>query len=128
MAERTEGSIVIEAAPSAIMADIMDFENYTEWSNEIKKTEVLERDDAKRGKRVAFVVEAPVVGKSEYTLDYTYAPSDAGCSWDWVEGKGAVKRMTGEYVLEPSAEGRTKVTYRLEMEIGIRLPGFIKRQ
>jgi len=128
MAERTEGSIVIKADPAAIMADITDFENYTEWSNEIKKTEVLDRDTSKRGKRVAFVVEAPVVGKSEYTLDYTYTPNDTGCSWDWVEGKGAVKHMSGEYVLEPAGAGQTKVTYRLEMEIGVRIPGFLKRQ
>ena len=36
--------------------------------------------------------------------------------------------MTGEYVLEPAGDGRTKVTYRLEMDINVRLPGFIKRQ
>jgi uncharacterized membrane protein len=128
MAERTEGTIVIDAPPPAVMAEIADFEHYTEWAKEIKKAEVLKRDAEKRGKHVAFVVEAPVVGKTEYTLEYTYLPKDAGVSWTWVEGKGVLKNMEGEYALEPAGDATTKVTYRMAMDLAVPLPGFLKRR
>jgi len=128
MAERTEGSIVIDAEPSAVMAEIADFEHYTEWAKEIKKADVLSRDSQKRGKQVAYVVEAPVVGSTEYTLEYTYKPDDGGVSWTWVEGKGVLKNMEGEYALEPAGGAKTKVTYRMGMDLAVPLPGFLKRR
>jgi hypothetical protein len=127
MAEKTEGSVVIERDPPVVMDEIMDFEHYTEWSKEIKKVDVLKRDAKKRGKEVAFVVDAGFA-KSEYTLDYTYLPKTDGVTWVTTEAKGAIKAMTGEYRLEDAGAGKTKVTYRMTMELGIPLPGFLKRQ
>ena len=36
MAEQTEGSIEIEAAPDQIMSVIADFESYPEWAEGIR--------------------------------------------------------------------------------------------
>lgn len=127
MAEKTEGSIVIDAEPKAVMDEIMDFDHYTEWSKEIKKVQVEKRDAQKRGKLVSFVLDAGFA-RSEYTLDYTYLPGTDGVTWVTTESKGAIKQMTGEYRLEAAGAGRTKVTYRMTMELGIPLPGFLKRQ
>ncbi len=127
MPDRTEGSIVIGAEQSRIMAEIADFESYTKWSKEITRAEILERDDKMRGTRVAYTVEAPVVGKTDYTLAYAYRTKNAGVSWEWVEGRGAIRGLSGEYVLDPVEEG-TRVVYRMTMELAIPLPGFLKRQ
>lgn len=118
---------MIAAEPSVIMAEIADFDSYTEWSKEITRVDVLSRDAEQRGTQVAFVVEAPVVGKTEYTLAYTYRPNNSGVSWAWVEGRGALKDLSGEYVLERVDDG-TRVIYRLAMDVAIPLPGFLKRQ
>ena len=127
MADKTEGSIVIDRDPEAVMAEILDFDSYTEWSKEIKKVEVLERDSKKRGKVVDFVIDAGFA-KAEYTLDYTYLDKTEGVTWVTTASKGAIKSMTGEYLLEGAGAGKTKVTYRMTMELGVPLPGFLKRQ
>src|SRR5881409_3641675 len=103
MAERTEGTIVIDAAPTEVMAEIADFEHYTEWSKEIKKADVISRDSSKRGTTVVFVVDAGFA-KSEYTLEYTWLPDNRGTSWVSTDAKGAIRNLTGEYLLEPVGE------------------------
>ncbi|MCA1831711.1 MAG: SRPBCC family protein [Actinomycetota bacterium] len=126
MADKTEGSIVIDADPATVMAEIEDFEHYTEWSKEIKKADIVKRDAKKRGKLVEFVVDAGFA-KAEYTLDYTWLPSNGGTTWVTTEAKGAIKSLVGEYLLEPQGD-KTKVVYRMTMELAIPLPGFLKRQ
>ena len=42
-------------------------------------------------------------------------------------GIGTAEHLTGEYLLEPVGE-KTKVTYRMSMDLGVPLPGFLKRQ
>ncbi len=46
MADKTQGSIDINADPKAIMAVIEDYEAYPEWAGQVKKVEVRERDAA----------------------------------------------------------------------------------
>lgn len=125
MADKTQGSIEINAEPAAVMDEIADFESYPDWSGEIKKVEVRERDEQKRGKHVYYeVAQGPL--KADYVLEYTYKPDDGGVSWTLVEGHN-IKRLDGEYSLEPSAKG-TKVTYRMTVETPIPMIGFMKRQ
>ena len=50
MADRTESSIVIDAAPADVMAVIADLEAYPEWSSDVKTVEVL---SGLRGRRAA---------------------------------------------------------------------------
>jgi hypothetical protein len=124
MAERTEGSISIQAPAATIMGVIADFESYPEWSD-IKKVEVRTKGPDGRAEQVYYEITAGPFSAA-YTLLYTYAPDDAGCSWTYVEGTGALKDMEGEYVLEPAGDG-TNVTYRMSAELNIPGPGFLKR-
>jgi carbon monoxide dehydrogenase subunit G len=61
-----------------------------------------------------------------YTLAYRYAPRDAGVSWTYVEG--TLEDLSGSYTLEPTDDDTTLVTYRLDVELGMPLPGLVKRQ
>jgi carbon monoxide dehydrogenase subunit G len=126
MAERTEGSTKINAPPADVMAVLADFDAYPEWAG-IKKVEVTKKDSKGRGSEVRQEV-AQMGFEAKYTLSYTYKARDGGMSWTTTEASGAVKDITGEYDLEADGDGATKVTYRMTIEPGVKLPGFIKRQ
>jgi carbon monoxide dehydrogenase subunit G len=127
MSEYAEGSIEIEASAGDVMDVISDFEAYPEWA-EVEAVEVRRRGDWGQGTEVAFVVDVPVLGHAEYTLSYVYAPGDAGVSWTTKEARGAVRDIRGEYLLNESGEDRTKVTYRLAVDLGVLVPGFVRTQ
>jgi carbon monoxide dehydrogenase subunit G len=125
MADRTEGTIGIDAPPGEVLAVIADFEAYPEWATGVRTTEVQEADEQGRGKKVRFEVSA--VGLSGwYVLNYEYMPSDAGITWTFQEGS-PIKDLSGEYLLEPDGDG-THVTYRATVDPGIPMIGFMKRK
>jgi hypothetical protein len=127
MTEQTEGQIVIEASAGEIMDVLTDFEAYPDWSG-VKSARVLERGDGGVGTKVAFEVEVLLLGRASYTLAYRYAPGDGGMSWVSTEAHGAVSKITGEYLLSEIADDETKVIYRLSVDLGVLLPGFVRTQ
>lgn len=127
MSEQTEGQIVIRASAAEIMDVLTDFEAYPEWAD-VKSARVLERGEGGVGTRVAFEVDVPVLGRASYTLAYRYAPGDGGMSWVSTEARGAVSNITGEYLLTEIDERETKVIYRLSVDLGVLLPGFVRTQ
>ena len=125
MADQTQGSIEIDADVKTVMDEIADYESYPDWSGEIKKVEIRDRDEKKRGKHVYFeVAQGPL--KADYVLEYTYKPKDAGVSWTLVEGHN-IRKLDGEYSLESASKG-TKVTYRMSVETPLPMLGFMRRQ
>ena len=125
MAEHAEGSTEISASPAEVMAVVADFGAYPDWVGNLEEVEVLARDRQGRGSRVAFRLATPW-GTQAYTLAYHYQPKDAGVSWTYVEG--TLEDLAGSYALEPTAEGTTKVTYQLEVALGVPIPSFLLRQ
>ena len=126
MADRTEGSIEIEASPGEIMEVIVDFDAYPDWAEGIRSAEVKARDDEGRPTEVAFEFSAMGFDAS-YTLQYEYEGDDHGIRWTTAEASGSVKDIQGEYQLD-ALNGDTEVTYRLAVEPAIRVPGFVKRR
>ncbi|OFW77838.1 MAG: hypothetical protein A2Z48_12765 [Actinobacteria bacterium RBG_19FT_COMBO_70_19] len=126
MAEQTEGSILVEASAAEVMDVLTDYEAYPEWAD-VKSARVVERGEGGLARKVAFEVDVPVLGRAEYTLAYRYAPADAGMSWVSTEARGSVTNITGEYLLD-ELDGETTVTYRLAVELGVLLPGFVRTQ
>ena len=127
MTEHTEGSILIEASAGEIMDVLTDYETYPEWAD-VKSASVLERGEGGLATKVAFEVDVPVLGKASYSLAFRYAPADAGLSWVTTEARGSVSNITGEYLLTESDDRETKVVYRLSVELGVLLPGFVRTQ
>jgi ribosome-associated toxin RatA of RatAB toxin-antitoxin module len=125
MAEHAEGTTEVFATPAEVMTVVADFDAYPEWVGNLEEVEVLARDRQGRGSRVAFRLATPW-GAQAYTLAYRYQPKDAGVSWTYVEG--TLEDLAGSYALEPTAEGTTKVTYQLEVALGVPIPGFLMRQ
>ncbi len=127
MTEHTEGSIVIEASAAEIMDVLIEYEAYSEWAD-VKSASVLERGEGGLATKVAFQVDVPLLGKASYTLAYRYAPADAGLSWVTTEARGSVSNISGEYLLTEIDDRETKVVYRLNVELGVLLPGFVRTQ
>jgi ribosome-associated toxin RatA of RatAB toxin-antitoxin module len=125
VAETTEGTIDIDASPSEVMSVITDYEAYPDWSDQ-KSAKILKTDSKGRGTEVEY--EVAMMGLSaKYTLAYKYKPKDTGLTWTTIKAEGALKDLEGEYELEGDDEGTT-VTFRTSVEIGVPLPGFMKRQ
>lgn len=116
---------MIEASVAEVMDVLTDFEAYPEWA-EVKSARVLERGAGGVGTKVAFEVDVPVLGRASYTLAYRYAPDDGGMSWISTEARGAVSNISGEYLLTEIDDHETKVIYRLAVDLGVLLPGFVR--
>lgn len=125
MAEHAEGATEVHATPAEVMAVVADFDAYPDWVAGIEEVEVLQRDRRGRGTRVAFRLRTPM-GEQAYTLAYRYQPRDAGVAWTYVEG--TLEDLAGSYTLEAAADGATRVTYHLEVALGMPLPGLVRRQ
>jgi ribosome-associated toxin RatA of RatAB toxin-antitoxin module len=125
MAEHAQGSTEVHATAAEVMAVVADFEAYPEWVGNLEEVEVLARDRRGRGSRVAFRLGTPW-GEQAYTLAYRYQPRDAGMSWTYVEG--SLEDLAGSYALEPAGDGTTRVSYQLEVALGMPIPGFLMRQ
>jgi ribosome-associated toxin RatA of RatAB toxin-antitoxin module len=125
MAEHAEGSTEVYATPAEVMAVVADFDAYPDWVGNLDEVEVLAHDRRGRGTKVAFRLGTPW-GEQAYTLAYRYQPRDAGVTWTYVEG--TLDDLAGSYGLEPTGDGTTRVTYQLEVSLGMPIPGFLMRQ
>lgn len=132
MSNAVSDSVTVQADPDAVFDVIADFEAYPEWQDEIKSVEVLETDDDGWGTRVRFTVDAKII-TTTYVLAYTYEEPDGDggrvyvMSWTLEEGD-QVRKIDGAYRLEERDDGSTLVTYDLEVEPTISLPGIMKRK
>lgn len=126
MPDQSTQSIVINAAPRAIMDVIADFSAYPQWALAVKKVEVITPGSDGRAERVRFLLDAGVV-KDEYVLAYDWSPDGLAVSWKLVEGQ-MQKAQHGSYVLEPLGVSATKVTYSLTVDLAIPMIGLIKRK
>ncbi len=124
MADHANESITIKAKPAEIMSVIADFPAYTEWAGPVRKMEVIEVGDDGRARQVRFHVE--IMGLADtYVNEYEW-DGDTYVKWTMVEGK-SLKSQVGTYELEPIGTG-TRVTYDLTVDVGIPVPGLIRRR
>jgi ribosome-associated toxin RatA of RatAB toxin-antitoxin module len=121
--QRATESITVSALPETIYRVVTDFEHYDEWVTDLKRVEVLTRDDQGRGLEVEF--RAAAFGRSTtYTLHYDYTHAPAELSWHQVQGD-LTETLNGRYRFEPAGD-ETNVTYDLEVELLVPIPTFIK--
>lgn len=125
MADQTEGSIDVAAAPDIVMDVIADLPSYPEWSDGVKSVEVLTEYEDGRPADARFVLESGPI-KDTYELEYDWQDDDS-VSWTLTSGS-MLKAMDGSYVLTANADGTTRVVYRLAVDISIPMIGMIKRK
>jgi len=116
--------MVVSASPARCFEVSADIASYPSWAADIKAVTIDERDAQGRPSLVTF--RAAAFGRStSYTLAYDY--SEAPGALAWVQTAGDItNKLDGRYVFAPAADGGTEVTYHLEAELKVPLPGFIK--
>jgi ribosome-associated toxin RatA of RatAB toxin-antitoxin module len=125
MTERAVESISVAADPGTVFAVAVDLEDYPEWVGDLKSVVVTERD--RKGRPLVATFRAAAFGRSStYTLRYDYQEAPTVLSWVMVEGD-LTSKLDGSYRFEP-ADGGTLVTYQLEVELRVPIPGFVKQR
>ncbi len=126
MAEHTTERMLVDATPERCFAVVADIESYPDWVGDLKRVDVLERDEQGRPTIAAF--RAAAFGRStSYTLVYDYAQAPEEFAWIQRDGD-LTNRLDGYYRFRPAPDGRTEITYQLVAELRVPLPGFIKRR
>lgn len=124
MAEHATERMSVAAPPDRCFAVVSDIERYPEWAADIKQVSVLERDDQDRPSLASF--RAAAFGRStSYTLAYDYSAAPRVLAWRLTKGDITTK-LDGSYEFDPSEGGGTDVSYHLEVELRVPIPGFIK--
>jgi hypothetical protein len=125
MADEAHEQIHVDAEPVRCFAWASAFEEYPDWTNDVKQATVLERDDAGRGTRVEY--RAAALGRRvRYVLDYDFTEAPDGFSWSLVEGD-MLRALDGRYGFSSEDDG-TRVDYHLRVDLAVPLPGLIKRR
>ena len=128
MADRTVSSIVVDAAPAAVLEVIADFEKYPDWTGAVKQVTVLDRLPDGRGSKVKFVLDAGAI-RDTYVLNYVWDFDDLGTgtlSWGLVEST-VLKALDGAYTLS-AVDGGTDVRYSLAVDLRIPMLGMLRRK
>lgn len=123
--ERTTETTVVAADPETVFSVAVDLEDYPEWASEVRSVAIGERDAEQRPLVATF--RAAAFGRSTtYTLRYDYRDAPKAVSWVQVEGD-LTSTLDGSYRFEPCDAG-TLVTYQLEVELRVPIPGFVKQR
>jgi ribosome-associated toxin RatA of RatAB toxin-antitoxin module len=126
VAEQAVEHLLVGAPPERCFAVVADLDRYPEWAADIKSVTVLSTGDGGRPARVEF--RAAAFGRSTtYALEYDFSGAPGTVAWKLVAGD-LTSKLDGSYHFEPAADGATEVTYALEVELRVPLPGFIKRR
>ena len=122
---RTTSDIVIDAPAHQEMAVIADFDAYPDWATGMKEVRPLSTGADGLPETVSFVLHAAPI-RDSYVLRYDWQ-GDREVSWSLDEPATILRSMDGSYVLE-DADGATRVTYQLAVDVSIPLLGMLKRK
>ncbi len=112
----------IEAPIDAVYAVAADVEGSTRWQPEIKVAECIERDGD--GNQVLVHMETDAkVRRLGSEMRFSY---EATSRIAWAQEDGDLKSVEGSWELEDLGDGRTRATYRLEVDLG-RMLGMVIR-
>jgi ribosome-associated toxin RatA of RatAB toxin-antitoxin module len=120
---RATHSEAAHATPQQCFDAITDFETYPEWNSGLERCTVLERDDQGRGSLVEMVLNLKL-RTIRYTLRYDYSGAPHHLSWRSVDGD--VKLIDGDYMFEDAGDGTTRMTYSVDVDFGMFVPGPVK--
>ncbi|MEV4197662.1 SRPBCC family protein [Micromonospora globbae] len=127
MADSSTQSIVIDAPPERVAAVICDFTRYPEWTEAVRRVEVVEEYEDGYASQVRFTIDAGVLA-DEYVLAYAYAEDLTRIEWHLVAPSKMQKAQRGSYDLVANPDGGTTVTYTLEVELSVAMLGMFRRK
>ncbi len=126
MPDVSTASVQVSTSIGKCYEVVADFEHYPEWVSDLKEVIIRSVDGQRRPKEVAF--RAAAFGRStSYVLEYDYSNAPSVVAWHLIEGDLTTK-LDGSYEFEALDDSLTEVTYTLEVELKVPLPGFVKRR
>jgi len=123
--EGTVQSIEVSAEPHHVYEVALDLQGYPDWASQVKRVDILEKDEQGRPQRATFVVNA-MVKEITYTLVYSYERAN-GFSWHAEPGDD-IRALEGSYEFDELEDGNTRVVYALRVDPAFTIPGFLRRQ
>ncbi len=118
-----ETSVVIAARPRDCFDVLIDCIGMPEWQVGLRACTVSSRDKHGRPKDVAFEVDA-IVKTMKYTLRHSYDEPHR-ITGEYLDGD--FKDFAGEWLMEDTASGGTKVTFKVGIDPGAWVPGHLAR-
>lgn len=128
MTDYTTQRGIVRASPQRCFDMVRDVERLPDWAADVKEVKVLVWDDDGRPGDVSF--RAAAMGRStHYTLRYNYGSNPLRISWRLLESD-QVARMNGayEFLPIPDEPDTAEVVYHLDVELLVRIPGFVRRR
>jgi len=125
MTDEAHQQIEVAATPERCFALATTFEEYPDWTSDVKAVSVLARDAKGRGTEVEFQI-AGLGRKVRYVLEYDYREAPAAFSWSLVEGD-LVRALDGTYAFASTGAG-TLIDYTLHVDLVVPMPGLVKRR
>src|SRR6188472_3571801 len=104
----------IDAPIERVWEVVEDVLSAPDWQGGLKDMEEVERDAAGHV-TLAEISSDAKVRTIKSIVRFTY---DGPTRLDWRQEKGELKSVDGSWELEDLGEGRTRATYRLEVELG----------
>jgi len=113
-----EKSVEVAVSAEQFFAVVTDYASYPAFLPDIEAAELLHREGGTA--EASFTLN--LIKRISYTLTLTES-SPAGVTWSLKEGP--FKRNDGSWRIEPLATGGIRATYRIEVAVGVFLPGSI---
>lgn len=126
MADRTSGSISIDAPLAHVQELIFDIANYPAWTSAIKSVEVLGKDDSGRVSSALLKIDAGML-KDRATLDYDWSGAPNTLSFT-LSDADLLTAMDGAYTLRAEDEETTLVSYELHVELSMPVPAMMRHK
>ena len=109
MVDEAHEQIHVDASPARCFERASAFDEYPDWTNDVKQVTVLVRDADGRGTRVEY--HAAALGRRvRYVLDYDFADAPHAFSWTLVEGDMLPRGRRPVRVRRAAATARSSTT------------------
>lgn len=109
-------SIVVNSPIEKVFAVVTDYDRYGEFIPEVRRITTSNR----RGNEIDVHYEIEIVKRIRYSIRMK-EEKPTRLSWTFIEGE-IMKDNKGSWVLSPAGEGKTNVTYNVELALGLLVP------
>lgn len=117
-AERVE---TFDAPAEKVFKVISDYESYPEFMDGVKSVKII----SKSGDTTTVEYNIDIIKKFSYVLELTEKKNEA-LTWKFVSGDMFKKNIGGWY-LKDLGNGKTEVTYKVDVDFKMLVPGMISK-
>ena len=126
MADKTRGTISIQAPVASVQAILFDIGEYPAWSTAIKSVDVITKDDKGRVTSATLAVDAGMM-RDKVTLDYDWSAAPTRLEFSLSQAD-LLTAMDGAYVITAADDETTTVSYELTVSLSLPIPAIMRRK